>query len=67
MPIGTLRDQLIYPDSVTEFYGKGGTDESLEELLIAVQMEHLLLRYSRRGFDTWYRLYLKHESLYLRV
>lgn len=53
MPIGTLRDQLIYPDSISEFSLKGGRDEHLEELLNAVQMEHLLIRYSRRGFDTW--------------
>ena len=33
MTLGTLRDQVIYPDTADDQYSKGITDEQLEEFL----------------------------------
>jgi ATP-binding cassette subfamily D (ALD) protein 3 len=49
MTIGTLRDQIIYPDSKEQMQGKGFTDERLAEYLEQVQLGPILER--ENGWD----------------
>jgi len=49
MTIGTLRDQIIYPDSHDEMRRKGIKDEQLRDLLDKVQLTYLIQR--EGGFD----------------
>ena len=44
MTIGTLRDQVIYPDTHEEMLAKGITDSQLEEYLDIVQLAYILQR-----------------------
>lgn len=44
MLVGTLRDQVIYPDSITETKSKGITDEDLTNILGIVNLQHLVTR-----------------------
>lgn len=44
MTIGTLRDQIIYPDSQGDMRRKGIKDEHLRELLDKVQLTYLTQR-----------------------
>uniref|UniRef100_A0A8C7KUH4 ATP-binding cassette, sub-family D (ALD), member 3a n=1 Tax=Oncorhynchus kisutch TaxID=8019 RepID=A0A8C7KUH4_ONCKI len=44
MPIGTLRDQVIYPDTYEEQKRKGISDQVLKEYLGNVQLGHILDR-----------------------
>ncbi|BFZ00189.1 hypothetical protein BsWGS_03228 [Bradybaena similaris] len=50
MAVGTLRDQVIYPDSHTEQLKKGVRDEQLADILNKVQLGHILDRES--GWDS---------------
>ncbi|KAJ1829781.1 ATP-binding cassette long-chain fatty acid transporter pxa2 [Coemansia sp. RSA 2599] len=50
LPIGTLRDQLIYPDSAAEMKAKGVTDIDLLGILDVVQLRHIVER--EGGWDT---------------
>ena len=49
MTIGTLRDQIIYPDSHHDMRRKGIKDENLRDLLDKVQLTYLIQR--EGGFD----------------
>jgi hypothetical protein len=49
MTIGTLRDQIIYPDSQGDMRRKGIKDENLHDLLDKVQLPYLIQR--EGGFD----------------
>ncbi|CAF1505424.1 unnamed protein product, partial [Rotaria sordida] len=49
MTIGTLRDQIIYPDSYYDMRRKGIKDDNLNELLDKVQLTYLVQR--EGGFD----------------
>jgi ATP-binding cassette subfamily D (ALD) protein 3 len=49
MTIGTLRDQIIYPDSHGDMRRKGIKDENLNELLEKVQLIYLIQR--EGGFE----------------
>ena len=44
MTLGTLRDQVIYPDSIQEMKQKGWSDKDLEDFLMKVQLENILER-----------------------
>ena len=44
MSLGTLRDQLIYPDTISEMREKEVTDQQLEEILELVQLKHIVIR-----------------------
>ncbi|KAG0412577.1 hypothetical protein HPB47_010299 [Ixodes persulcatus] len=50
MTLGTLRDQVIYPDSHLEMLQRGVTDEDLAHFLHLVQLDYVLER--ERGWDT---------------
>ena len=44
MTLGTLRDQVIYPDNKAEQLKKGYTDRDLEDILTKVQLGYILDR-----------------------
>ena len=44
MTIGTLREQIIYPDTVTDMHKKGLNDEDLKEILKTVHLYHVVQR-----------------------
>lgn len=44
LTIGTLRDQVIYPDTYTDMLAKGYTDSDLESILNTVHLSHIVSR-----------------------
>lgn len=44
LAIGTLRDQVIYPDTVEEMRSKGYTDEHLTSILDIVDLNAIVAR-----------------------
>ena len=44
LSLGTLRDQIIYPDTVEEMHAKGVTDDDLMNILQVVQIQSIVER-----------------------
>ena len=44
MPIGTLRDQVIYPDTHKDMLNKGLSDQDLEDILSTVYLQYIVKR-----------------------
>jgi len=44
LSLGTLRDQIIYPDTVEDMKAKGVTDQDLQEILEVVQLNNIVER-----------------------
>jgi len=50
MTVGTLRDQVIYPDSLEDQRRSNVSDAFLEDILKKVQLEYILER--EKGWDS---------------
>lgn len=48
LSIGSLRDQIIYPDSVHDMIRKHITEQHLWEIMKTVSLEHIVVRYTEQ-------------------
>jgi ATP-binding cassette subfamily D (ALD) protein 2 len=53
MSIGSLREQIIYPDSLEDMMAKNVTEEKLREILKMVTLEHIAIRDSFDEIRDW--------------
>lgn len=53
MSIGSLREQIIYPDSLEDMIAKKITEEKLKEILRMVSLEHIAIRDSFDEIRDW--------------
>lgn len=44
MPIGSLRDQVIYPHTCEDMQARGITDDDLETILATVHLQYIIKR-----------------------
>lgn len=50
MSIGSLKEQIIYPDSLEDMNSKNVSEEKLREILRMVSLEHIAMR-DESSFD----------------
>ena len=53
LSIGSLRYQLIYPDTVEEMVKKNISEEKLWEIMKMVSLEHVVARYYNYSLNKW--------------
>lgn len=53
MSIGSLKEQIIYPDSIEDMCSKDITEEKLHEILKMVSLEHIAARDSFDEVRDW--------------
>jgi ATP-binding cassette, subfamily D (ALD), member 2 len=53
MSIGSLREQIIYPDSLEDMLNKNFDEEKLREILKMVSLEHIAVRDSFDEVRDW--------------
>lgn len=53
MSIGSLREQIIYPDSLVDMRAKKITEDKLREILRMVSLEHIAIRDSFDEVRDW--------------
>lgn len=53
MSIGSLREQIIYPDTMEDMKNKQITEKKLQEILKMVSLEHIAIRDSFDEVRDW--------------
>lgn len=53
MPIGSLRDQVIYPHTFEDMHAHGITDDDLETILTTVHLQYIIKREGGLIFYPW--------------
>jgi ATP-binding cassette subfamily D (ALD) protein 2 len=53
MSIGSLREQIIYPDTIEDMNNKNISEEKLREILKMVALEHIAIRDSFDEVRDW--------------